>query len=139
MVTSCKPKKGVAINSDAAKKAKALLDTISVAGVAATALKLIKDKFVEGSQPAASDARDLETIINALNQLEKVGRHQTAKVSPVSHLLCAYDMRRPLDVANFERENPRPKSTSDELWKLKCSTNGTDKLLSKQSAEPLSL
>ena len=108
-----------AINADAAKKAKGLLDVISHIKISAIALGRIKDKIAGEKQLSAGDVSEFEAIISALDCIHHQGRQQTAKVSPVTHLLRAYDMRATLDRAKFKQEHPRPYSVSEEMWMLK--------------------
>ena len=113
-----------ATKTDAAKKAKILLDVLSVATTAATALTVIKEKTASGSQPSYKDVAKMETIISSLHVLAVKGRSSTAKVSPVAHLLRAYDMRTKSagDKPLFPSAKTKPSSLSNELWTLRCFT-----------------
>ena len=81
--------------------------------------------------------REFEAIISALECIHHQGRDQTAKVSPVTHLLRAYDMRAARDRAKHEQENPHPKSVSEEMWMLKCFVKQCEGSLPKASNKPI--
>ena len=106
--------------ADAAKKANRLLNTISLVGTAATALRRLQDKFSAGNPPSLQDLSNFGIIISSLEYITRDGREHTAKASPVSHLLLAYNMRSSIEHSKFLLENPCPKNKSISMWKLKC-------------------
>jgi len=87
-----------------AKEAERLLDIISMSKHISTALSELKLK--NDSILPKSDLNHLSLLIEALDNLHDRGRKQTARVSVMSYLLRAYDMRK---VAEREKENLYPK------------------------------
>lgn len=77
------------------------MDIIPIAETTATALGVIKKKDVAGKQPATCDVIDLEAVIASLEFIHEHGRNQTGKFSPVTHLLCANNMRASVDGATL--------------------------------------
>jgi len=96
--------KGGKAKTDPAKEAERLLDIISAAKHISTALSEIKSK--NDSVLPKTDLNNLNLLIAALDNLHDSGRKQTAKVSVLSYLLRAYDMRK---AAEREKENVYPK------------------------------
>ena len=106
-------------DSDAATRAKALLDVIGLIGTAASALAVIRTKVIDDS-PTAQSTKDLDTVISSLVVTKEAARQATARVSPVPYLLKGYDYRAPLDHATFLRDKPPPFSKFEDKWKLRC-------------------
>ena len=124
--------------ADAAKKAKILLDVLSVARTAATALTVIKEKIASGAPPSRRDVIDMDIIISSLRLLVVKGRRAAAKVSPVAHLQRAYDMRMrsSQDKVYFASTTTKPLYLSNELWTLRCFAN-SDAKVKKAPAIPI--
>lgn len=112
--------------TDVAKKAKILLGVLFIVGTAATDLTVVKDKIVSGAPPSRRDVTDLNVIISSMNILVNRERTAAEKVSPVPRLLRAYNIR----IKSSEEKvlcpstKTKPQSLSDEMWTLKCFTNG---------------
>ena len=123
--------------ADAARKAKEILDTISLVGTAATALRRLQDKFSAGNPLSFHDLSDFGIIISSLEYITKDGREHTVRASPVSHLLLAYNMRSSINHSKFMLENPCPKNKSISMWKLMCYLKGCMKSRSKKPQQPL--
>lgn len=81
--------KPVSINSDAAKAARNLLDTIYEAKNVADALADFTNKR-KNTLPN-NDVKELQLMVDALNGIFDQGRHQTAKVSKVPYVHRAYE------------------------------------------------
>ena len=108
-------KKGVVVFSDAIKEAERILDILSEAKNASTALAEFKRKHV--AKLPKSGVMDLELIITSLGFVYKEGRRQVAKVSVAGYVLPAYDK---FKVQERKKATPSQSRSSEATIKLKA-------------------
>ncbi|KAL9178336.1 hypothetical protein ACHAXT_001764 [Thalassiosira profunda] len=110
-----------AIGSDPASRVEALLDTMSIIGVAASALEEMMAGY--SSKLPKQCMRDVNILIDGLKLAHKQGRCQTRKVSTVPYALEAYDSWRAEERAEAGAP-PRTWKGSTALWEVKQFVDG---------------